>query len=171
LHLVGAGAKTPPRFQFSLAGIVLFLREFKHWKIVGVCLIPFVLVAGALVAASMAGRHDAPAAPAPAEVTVDPNALDKLTDLTSADQLVQERLAAVNRAYLASQAAEKNKTALHNSRRGAASPAALQAAEQAVKRARQACANARKDFATAFARYKKLGGAIDYERQLPQPDA
>ena len=92
LRLAGAVAKPPARFQFSIAGIIAFLREFKHWKIVGVCLIPFVLVAGALVAASVAGRHSeslAPPAPAPAMVAVDADALDKLTDLTLADQLVK----------------------------------------------------------------------------------
>jgi hypothetical protein len=171
LRLAGAVAKPPAGFQFSIAGIIAFLREFKHWKIVGVCLIPFVLVAGALVAASVAGRHSEslapPPAPAPAAVAVDANALDKLTDLTLADQLVKDRLAAVNLASAASEAAEKYETALRNQRRGGASPGALKAADQALNRAHQACANARKDFNLAFAHYKKLGGTIDYERQLP----
>jgi len=171
LRLAGAVAKPPARFQFSFAGIIAFLREYKHWKIVGVCMIPFVLVAGALVAASLASRHGPAPPPRMAEVPVAPDALGKLTDLTLADQLVQERLAAVNRAFTACQTAEKNKTVLHNQRRGAASPASLQAAEQVVKRARQAFDNARKDFETAFAQYKKLGGTIDYERQLPKSDA
>jgi hypothetical protein len=163
LRLAGAVAKPPAGFQFSLAGMVRFLREFKHWKIVGVCLIPFVLVAGALVAASLAGRHEPAPAPAAAGVAVDPDALGRLTNLTRADQLVQERLAAVNRATAACQTAEKNEAALRSQRRGAAGPAA----DQAVKRAHQALANARKDFDTAFAQYQKLGGTIDYQRQLP----
>ena len=167
LRLAGAVARPPARFQFSFAGVAALLRQFKHWKIVGVCLIPFVLVAGALVAASLVGRPGGPPAPAPAGEAVDPRALDKLTDLTLADQLVQERLAAVKRAVTACQTAEKNQTALRNQHRPAAGPAALQAADQAVERAQQAAANARKDFNTALAHYKKLGGAIDYERQLP----
>jgi len=169
LRLVRTGPGPAAKFQFSFAGIALFLREFKHWKTVGICMIPFVLVAGALVAASVSARRQAASAPAPvpATVIVDPQALDKLTDLTRADQLVQQRLAAVNRASTACQKASQTVTALHNQRRGAASPAALKGADQAVSRANQALANARKDFDAAFAQYQKLGGAVDYRQQLP----
>ena len=68
----------------------------------------------------------------------------------------------------ACQTVEQNGTALRNQHHGAASPAALQAADQAAKRAQLALANARKDFDTAYTQYQKLGGAIDYRRQLPQ---
>jgi hypothetical protein len=166
LRLAGAVARRPAN-RFNFAAVIAFLRGFKHWKTVGVCLVPFALVAGALVAASMSSRHEAAPAPAPAAVVVDPHALDKLTDLTRADQLAQERLAAVNRAFAACQTAEQNKAALHNQRHGAAGPAAFQAADQAVTRAHQALAKARKDFDTAFAQYQQLGGAIDYRGQLP----
>ena len=168
LRLAGAVPKPPAKFQFSFAALVLFLRRFKHWKIVGLCLVPFVLVAGALVAASFSARQPAAPVTAPPAVVVDPGALDKLTDLTRADQLVQQRLAAVNRAFTSCQTAEQNATALRNQHHGAASPAALQAADQAAKRAQLVLANARKDFDTAYAQYQKLGGAIDYRRQLPQ---
>jgi hypothetical protein len=167
LRLVGAAPRPPAKSPFSFAALAAFLRRFKHWKIVGLCLVPFVLVAGALVAASFSNRQ--PVAPAPSlpAVVVDPLALEKLTDLTRADQLVQQRLAAVHRAFTACQTAEQNGTALRNQHHGAASPAALQASDQAAKRAQLALANARKDFDTAYAQYQRLGGAIDYRRQLP----
>ena len=167
LHLVGAVPKPPAKFHFSFAALVVFLRRFKHWKIVGLCLVPFVLVAGALVAASFSGRQAVAPVTSPPAVVVNPGALDKLTDLTRADQLVQQRLAAVNRAFTNSQTAEQNVTALRSPHHGAASPAALSAADQAAKRAQLALANARKAFDTAYAQYQKLGGAIDYRRQLP----
>ena len=43
----------------------------------------------------------------------------------------------------------------------------MQTADVAVLRARQAKANARKEFDKAFALYLKLGGTIDYQMQLP----
>jgi hypothetical protein len=169
LRLVGARTGQAPKFQFSFQAIFLLLRDFKHWKIVGICLIPFVLVAGALVAASAFDRHSEPPAPSqtPALVDVDPHALNKLTDLTRADQLVRDRLAALKRAAAVCQKAEQNLGAIHSQSRGAVGPGVSQAADQAVNRARQAAGNARKEFEAAFAQYQKLGGAIDYRQQLP----
>ena len=167
LHLVGAVPNPPAKFHFSFAALLACLRRFKHWKIVGLCLVPFVLITGALVAASFSNRQPAAPMPSPPAVVVDPDALDKLTDLTRADQLVQQRLAAVHRAFTNCQTAQQNVTALRGPHHGAASPAALPAADQAAKRAQLALTNARKDFDTAYAQYQKLGGAIDYRRQLP----
>ncbi|HXR09018.1 MAG TPA: hypothetical protein VN765_16885 [Candidatus Acidoferrum sp.] len=154
-------------FHFTVAGMRLAFREFKHWRIVGVCLVPFLLVAAALVAASVSARHQAPRPAAPAEAAVDPRALDTLTDLTRAKQLVQDQLAAVNRAFAACQAAERKQAELHDPQLRSASPATLQTADEAVLRARQAKVNARKEFDKAFALYLKLGGTIDYRLQLP----
>ncbi len=167
LRLARPGARPAAKFHFTFAGLLLALREFKHWKTVGICLVPFVLVAGALVAASVSSRHAADPVVAPIEETVDPHALEMLTDLTRADQLVRDQLAAVNRAFAACQAAEKKAAEMRSLRRGSASPAALQAVDDAAKRAQQALANARKEFDKVFAQYQKLGGAIDYWRQLP----
>jgi hypothetical protein len=167
LHLVGRGPKPPARFQFTFAAIFLLLREFKHWKIVGVCLVPFVLLAGALVAASISSRHQTDAVALPTAPVVDPHALDKLTDLTRADQLVQERLAAVSKAFADCQAADQKQTEQHTHHRGPIAPTTFQAVDQAARRAHQALDSARKEFEAALAHYQKLGGTIDYRRQLP----
>jgi len=167
LRLVRPVAPPAAKFQFTLAGIVLALRGFKHWRIVGMCLVPFVLVAGALVAASVYGRHEAAPPPAPAGVVVDPQALDTLTDLTRADQSVRDQLAAVNRAFAFCQAAEEKQAALKKQHHEPAAPATFQTVDEAAKRAHQGLADARKDFEKAFAHYQKLGGAIDYRLQLP----
>jgi hypothetical protein len=45
--------------------------------------------------------------------------------------------------------------------------AQYQADDQAVANAEQALASARSCFSTAFSQYEKLGGTIDYSRQLP----
>ena len=167
LRLVRSAAPSPSKFQFNFASIVLFLREFKHWKIVGLCVLPFVLVTGALVAASRTSHPDPVPVPAPAPLAAAPQSLDKLTELTRADQLVRDRLDAVLRTFTASQTAEKNQAALRKQHRGSTEPENSQAVDQVVQRAHQDCVNARKSFDTAFAQYQKLGGTIDYRRQLP----
>jgi hypothetical protein len=100
-------------------------------------------------------------------VVVDPHALENLTDLTRADQMVRDQLAAVKSAFADCQAAEEKQSALYNEPRGTASRAALAAADQAVGRARLISANARKEFDAVYAQYQKLGGAIDYRARLP----
>ena len=167
LGLVRPVDRPAAKFDFTFAGMLLALREFKHWKMVGICLVPFVLVAAALVAASVSARHEAAPAAAPNGVTVDPHALDTLTDLTRANQLVQDQLAAVNRAFAVCQAAEKKQAETHNLHRGPASAETFQAVDEAARRAHLALANARKEFDKTFALYQKLGGTIDYRSQLP----
>jgi DNA-directed RNA polymerase subunit RPC12/RpoP len=169
LRLAGPIAPPKAKFQFNFANIVKLFREFKHWKIAGVCAIPFVLVAGAVVAASVYNRHDASPAAAvavPVATPVDANALDKLTDLTRADQVVQEKLAAVAAAAQACQSAE-HKQQVARSQHPPANPTTMKAVDAADARAHQALIAARKAFDAAFAQYQKLGGTVDYRSQLP----
>jgi hypothetical protein len=174
LRLARPIARPEAKFHFNIAGMLQALREFKHWKTVGICLVPFVLVAGAMVAASLSARH--PAAPPilPATEAVEPHALESLTELTRADESVREQLAAVNRAFAdcqAAEAAEKKRTEMHDVRRASAGPGSSPAADQAARRAQQKLeqklADARKEFEKVFAQYQKLGGTIDYRQQLP----
>jgi hypothetical protein len=167
LRLARPIARPEAKFHFSFAGMLLALREFKHWRIVGICLVPFVLVAGAFVAASVSARHPAEPPIVPAAKAVEPHALESLTELTRADEMVREQLAAVNRAFAVCQAAEKKRAEMHDLRRGSVGPGSLQAADEAERRAQQKLADARKEFEKVFAQYQKLGGAIDYRRQLP----
>ena len=149
LRLVRDIPKPVQKFEFSLAGVVQFLREFQHWKVVGLCMVPFVILAGALVAAS-ALRHQDPAPSAPtARVSVDPHALDRATDLTRADMVAQQCVQDCNQAASACQTAAKNH----------ASAADLKIAQKAKE-------DARKKFDAAFSTYRELGGTIDYRRQV-----
>ena len=135
---------------FSLAGFAIFLREFKHWRIVGICLIPFALVAGAVVLAAQFHSSSSTSSE-PATVVVDPQALPKLTDLTRADILVQAKLDAVKKSFQACENAKSN-----------------HAAATVLKRDDESLQAALKAFESAFANYRKLGGAIDYHAQLPR---
>jgi hypothetical protein len=103
-----------------------------------------------LVAASkFGGVNQTPAGPT--QVTVDPQALHQLTDLTRADMVVQDKVAAVGKAFEARATARRNR----------AGAAYLQSCDQTLLAARKA-------FDRAYADYQKLGGTVDYPSQLPQ---
>jgi DNA-directed RNA polymerase subunit RPC12/RpoP len=167
LRLAGAVAPRKSRFNFSFAAIAELFGKFKHWKIAAMCAVPFAVVAGAVVAANAYNHHQTPsAAPVPVEVQVDPKALDTLTDLTRADQVVQEKLAAVTAAAASCKEAE-HKQQIARSQHPPSSSATLQAADVADARAHLVLTAARKAFDAAFAQYQKLGGTVDYRAQLP----
>jgi len=162
----------------SFFGFLAPLQRFKHWSAVLVCLVPFTIVGALLVGASVVRKQlgDAPAPPVAPTVQVDSNAWQKMTDLARADQLVQRQLNAVRRASDAVATAERKRAALHaywHPRRApdqvtyASVMAQYQADDQAVANAQQALASARNCFSAAFSQYQKLGGTIDYSRQLP----
>jgi hypothetical protein len=163
--------KPVQKFEFSFPNLVLFLRDFKHWKVVGICLLPFAVLAGALMAASWFRNNDPPAAPVPippAAVAADPQPPSAPTDLAQADQQVQARLNDVKQASAAWQAAQKKKAAVRQQYKGAAAGQPYErAADAAVKSAQKSLADAKAAFATAFTTYQNLGGPIDYRRQLP----
>ena len=168
LRLVGQVDKPAAKTGFSFASFFQALRKFEHWRIVGTCLVPFVLVSGALVAASVLRQRQPAPETAPTEVTVNPQALRQLTELTRADMAVQEQVKLVNNAFGVCQAANQKLAAMqkqHPSSPGAA--LGVREADEASNRARQALADARKGFETIFANYQKLGGTVDYRRQLP----
>jgi DNA-directed RNA polymerase subunit RPC12/RpoP len=142
--------KPERKTSFNFLGPLIILREFKHWKIVGICLLPFVLVAGGLLAASHFRGAEQAAAAVPDAVVVDPQALHQLTDLTRADMLVQAKVAAVNKAFEACAAAKRN-----------------HASAAVIQRDDATLLAARKSFEPAFANYQKLGGVVDYRQQLP----
>jgi len=175
LRLVRDIPKPVQQFQFSFPGLLLFLREFKHWKVLGTCLLPFAILAGALIAASWFRQNEPPPAPAPvaapapagADAPVAPQPLPA-ADLTQAGQQVQARLTAVKQASAALQAAQKNKTAVHQQYKSSAAGEPYEkSADAAVKSAQKLLTAAKTAFATAFTNYQSLGGPIDYRRQLP----
>jgi hypothetical protein len=167
------------KWSFDFFGILAPLRRFKHWNMVLVCLVPFIIV-GALLAGAVVIRKqlgNAPAAPVAPLIQADPNAWQKMTDLARADQLVQDKLGAVRRAGAAVATAERNRANLHaywHVRRAATEAlyqsvlAQYKAKDEAVANAQQALASARQCFETAFQKYQQLGGTTDYRRQLYQ---
>jgi DNA-directed RNA polymerase subunit RPC12/RpoP len=180
LRLVRDIPKPVQQFHFSFAGLFLFLRE--HWKVIGTCLVPFAVLAGALLAASSFRHSEPPPAPAPAPTataaettpsseteassTSDPPPVP--TDLTQASQQVQARLSAVKQASAALQAAQKNNTAIRQQYADSpAGEASEKSAEAACQAAQKSLTAAKTAFGAAFTNYQAIGGPIDYRRQLP----
>jgi hypothetical protein len=145
---------------------LVFLRDFRHWKVVAQCAVPF-LILGALLAgaAYVKNKLGAPSAVSPVSVApavqADPQAWQKMTDLNKADQAVRDRMKdlAAAHAYLSlmEQNNRKSQTCESSQRKGA---------EEAMQRAQNTVSAARQQFDAAMASYQKLGGAVDYRSQL-----
>jgi hypothetical protein len=178
LHIHRPEAARPAKWSFDFFGILAPLRRFEHWSMVLVCLVPFMIVGALLAGAVVVRKHlgNAPAAPVAPLIQAEPNAWQKMTDLARADQLVQDKLAAVRRAAAAVAMAERNRASLHAFYHGKTldqtsyNSVQLQfkARDEAVANAQRALDYARRCFESAVQKYQQLGGTIDYRRQLPR---
>jgi hypothetical protein len=148
-------------------GVLGPLFKFEHWNVVLACLVPFVVVGALLIGAAVV-RHrlgNGPATPVVPLVRADAGAWGNMTNLARADQLVQDKLHEVTQARAAVDRAEQELARMR-----AYSPTATQyiaLREQAVVNARNTLSTARLSFYNAFNNYQRLGGTIDYSRQLP----
>jgi len=167
------------KWSFDFFGFLAPLRRFKHWNMVLVCLLPFIIVGALLAGAAVVRKQfgNAPATPVAPLIQADPNAWQKMTDLARADQLVQAQLAAVRNAGAAVATAEQKRASLHaywHVRRAENQAiyegvmAQYRADDQAVANAQKALDYARQCFDAALLKYQKLGGTTDYRQQLPR---
>jgi hypothetical protein len=161
-------AEAAKKWSFNLAAIRAFLGEFEHWNMVVVCLVPFIIVLalliGAVVIKKKLGSEPAATALAPV-VQADPNAWQKMTDLARAEQSVQDQVAVVIRARAAATGAQQRLANLQAAARGRSVDPVYSLAVANSQRNLEA---ARHVFNIAFLNYQKLGGTVDYSRQLPQ---
>jgi len=177
LHLKRAEADTPAKWPIFLGRIMAALRRFEKWSVILACLAPFAIVAALLVGAKVVKKNfgDEPAAPAAPVLQADPNACQKMTDLARAEQSVQQQISVVERARAAATSAAKIRDARHAYYHGKTLDKVtydsvmlqLHADEQAAANAQRFLDAARQIFETDFQKYQKLGGTVDYRRQLP----
>jgi hypothetical protein len=166
--------ETAAKGSFNLQSITVYLREFEHWNVVLICLVPFVVVGGLLIGSAVLRKNagEGPALPEAPRLQADPNAWSKMTELTKADTAVREQLGAVNRAYNAVAAAKRNVANLQIAYQGRpVDPTVntdLSARNSALAAAQQNLNAAQRSFDAAFGNYVKLGGTINYRAQLPQ---
>jgi hypothetical protein len=161
LHIKRETAARAEKWSFNLNGILTFLREFEHWNMVLMGLVPFIIVGALLVGASVLRKNgNGPAVPVAPVVQADPNAWQQMTNLARADQSVQQQLNNVAMARAAVAAAERT--------RAHCTASFYNSADQALTKAQQGLVAAQKSFENAFQNYQQLGGTVDYRRQLPQ---
>jgi hypothetical protein len=178
LHLKRPTAVRAAKWSFNLSSILASLREFEHWNMVLVCLVPFILVTALVVGAGVVKKKagEGPAMPVAPRIQADPNAWQTMTNLARADQLVQQQLRQVALASVATATADRNRATLHAYYQGRSVSQTIgstvanqfKAADQVVTKAQTDLAAARQSFDTALQNYQTLGGTVDYRRQLPQ---
>src|ERR1700733_4679978 len=78
----------PTRWPVKLPAFVLQLLAFQHWNVVGACVLPFVVLGGLWIGASVVRKKfgDAPAMPTVGKVRADPHAWQQATNLARAEQ-------------------------------------------------------------------------------------
>jgi hypothetical protein len=141
-----------------------FLRDFEHWNVVGQCAVPFVIIGVLLAGAAFVKKKfsDTPDAVAPSTVQADPQAWQKMADLTKADQAVRDLLKEVKADHAMVVAAER---ARQQADQGSAS--LKKNAEEQMHQAQNTLSNARKRLDVALEKYGALGGTVDYRTQIP----
>jgi hypothetical protein len=152
------------KWSWNIKGMLVYLRDFEHWNVVGQCLVPFLIV-GALLAGAVIVKKNSgnPAAPAPeAVVQVEPGALKKMTDLTKADDAVKAKIQEVKTARALLAAAQQAQTKLKTT-----DPLQRKSAEKLVAERQCTLTSAEKRFQDAYAQYQKLGGTVNYRSQEP----
>jgi hypothetical protein len=164
---VAGSAKT----SWNAKSIFAFLRDYPHWKTVAQITTPFLILGALLVGANYVKKNyaDKPAAsPAPAEADVqaDPDAWRKMTDLTRADQAVQEQCKVVSSWHAALKQAQRVSAAVHRQYSDGSNPLAVTKADEAAARAQNGYMAAYQRFQSLNSDYQRLGGTVDYARQL-----
>lgn len=178
LHIKRAQAADVKKWPIDFAPFIATLVAFKHWNLVLACVVPFLVIAALLFGASFVKTHfsdDSNQASVPA-VHADPNAWQKMAELTRAEQAVQQQVKNVIAAHNMLLTAQAKARRLHSYYEGkamdASAAAAVQSqyqqADQEIQRAQNTLSATRNVFENALRVYQDLGGTIDYHQQLPQ---
>src|SRR4051794_13993019 len=171
--------KEPFRFDPArmLQSLVAYISTFKHWQIVAMCALPFVLIALGLAAASFVRNQDSHPKSTDATLTATQNAENqRIAALNQADVIVQDRVKSVWKSKNAVDAAQRKRAALHQMYDGKqmsqgmrnAVDAQYKLVEEEIEAAQSNLNGWRRAFDTAYETYKKYGGVIDYQSQLPR---
>ncbi|MGZ4964748.1 MAG: hypothetical protein ACXWBP_03150 [Limisphaerales bacterium] len=171
--------KEPFRFDVGkiLGSLISFSTNFQHWRIVAMCLLPFALIVVGLAAASLVRKQDTNTRPAESVPSATQAAeSQRLAALNQADLIVQDRVKSVWKSKNVVDAAIRKRTALHQAYDGKqmsqsmrnAVDAQYKLAEEEIEAAQANLNGWRRAFDTSYENYKKYGGTIDYQSQLPR---
>jgi hypothetical protein len=164
LRVKNTEVKPAQKWEMKVPKALVFLRDFEHWNVVGQCAVPFVIIAvllgGAIFVKNKMGAPSSDNGNAPV-VQADPDAWQKMTALTKAEQDVQAAGRALERDNDVLEYEQLSRKRLNNS-----DPFQQKSADQRVDRAQSTVKIARKQFDAAFDKYRQLGGTKDYRSQL-----
>jgi DNA-directed RNA polymerase subunit RPC12/RpoP len=173
--------KVKERFHFDprkiLAATVSFLRNFEHWQVVAMCMLPFALIVIGLAAATFVRNSDSDGKPTEPTLSASQVAENKrIAELNKLEIIVQDRVRSCWNAKNAVDVARRKSAVLHNTYDGKQlSPGMRSAVDAQYKVADEEIATAQSNlgawrtaFDTEFGKYQKLGGKVDYQSQLPR---
>jgi hypothetical protein len=156
-------AKPAAKWSWKVPAALGFLRNFQHWNVVAQCAVPFLIIGALLAGAILVKKKlgDTSESVAVTPVQADPEAWQRMTDLTVADQLVQKEMKAIDSAHaLVAMAEEKRRQAENQA------PFVKKNAEAEAQAAQKALTDARARFDRAYNKYQELGGRVDYRSQI-----
>jgi hypothetical protein len=158
-----AGPKPAPGWLRNAPKALGFLRDFQHWNVVGQCAVPFLIIGVLLVGAAFVKKKfsDAPAPAVVPAVHAEPEAWQKMADLTKADQAVRSLMKEVKADHAMVVAAEQARQQLSQ---GSAS--LKMSAEEQLHQAQNTLTDAHKRLDVALEKYRALGGTVDYRSQM-----
>jgi hypothetical protein len=149
--------------KWKLPPALAFLLRFEHWGVVWQCAVPFVIITALLVGAFYVKKKfgDAPETVAAPVVQADPDAWQKATDLTKADQAVRDRMRELEAAHAKADMAERLRQQMAH-----LDAFQRKSTEEQAAAAQKEVAAARLRFDHAAELYRSLGGNIDYRSQI-----
>jgi hypothetical protein len=156
-------AKPAPSRQRYAPKALGFLRDFEHWNVVWQCAVPFLIIGALLAGATFVKRKfsDAPIPVAAPAVQADPEAWQKMTDLTKAEQAVQHLIKVCNVDHAMLLDAERARQQLEK-----ADSFQRKSLDDQAQAAQNSFNAAHKRLDAAMQKYRELGGTVDYQSQL-----
>ena len=140
-----------------------FLRDFEHWNVVWQCAVPFLMM-GLLLAGAIFVKNKFSAASAPPAIPAaqaDPQAWQRIADLTKADLAVRALIKEYNADHALVVAAEQTRQQMEKG-----DPAQKKSFEEQVQLAQNTLSATQKRLEAALQRYQQLGGTVDYRSQM-----
>jgi hypothetical protein len=149
--------------KWRLPPAIVLLLNFQHWNTVAQCAVPFVIV-GALLAGAIIVKNkfaETPTTVAVPVVQADPDAWQKMTDLSKAEIAVKEQLREVKVAQAKAEMAERLRKQVQH-----LDSFQRKSTEQQAETAERELVVAKQRFDLANDAYLRLGGNVDYRSQI-----
>jgi hypothetical protein len=145
-------------------GALSFLRDFQHWKVVGQCALPFLII-GLLLAGSAVVKKtfsDTSAPDAPPTFQANPSIWHKSADVSKAEDAVRVLIQEYEVAHMTLVSAEKAKRQVEKG-----TPLQNTVVQQQLQLAQKNLEVTHQRLDTALDKYRDLGGTVDYRRHIP----